>query len=120
MNAIHQENGQVVGLSTTKGDIKTNKVVNCGGAWARRIADMANVQCPLLAYGSVRALEIFVSFHTFHVKVSLEKKKSVHKLDYDARTQVQTRLCRHGSDSGTQRITLNQRLRSICLHEGVW
>eukprot|EP00939_MAST-03C_sp_MAST-3C-sp1_P001494 g1494.t1 len=47
---ILQEKGRVIGVKTNKGDIRTNKVVNCGGAWARKIADMAGVKCPLLAY----------------------------------------------------------------------
>ena len=47
VNAIHQENGQVVGISTTKGDIKTNKVVNCGRTWARKLLTwrMCSVRC---------------------------------------------------------------------------
>ena len=50
VTAIHQQDGQVTGVSTTAGDIRTNKVVNCAGAWARKIASMAGVHCPLLAY----------------------------------------------------------------------
>ena len=40
---------RVTGVRTALGDIKTTKVVNCGGAWARRIGRMVGVNVPLCA-----------------------------------------------------------------------
>jgi sarcosine dehydrogenase len=48
--AIHTQDGRVTGVSTTAGDIRTSKVINCGGVWGRKIASLAGVSCPLLAY----------------------------------------------------------------------
>ena len=48
--AIHRQDGRVVGVSTTAGDIATSAVVNCAGAWSRKVASLAGVACPLLAY----------------------------------------------------------------------
>jgi sarcosine dehydrogenase len=39
--------GQVVGLITTQGIVKCDRVVNCGGMWARQIGAMAGVSVPL-------------------------------------------------------------------------
>eukprot|EP00941_MAST-03F_sp_MAST-3F-sp1_P003798 g3798.t1 len=40
---------QVVGVETNFGTIKTSKVVNCAGAWAPQIGEMAGVNVPLVA-----------------------------------------------------------------------
>nr|CAG4640629.1 EOG090X014D [Eulimnadia texana] len=40
---------QVTGVRTEKGTIKTNCVVNCTGAWAPAIGDLAGVSVPLIA-----------------------------------------------------------------------
>ena len=37
-------------MSTTAGDIASSAVVNCAGAWSRKVASLAGVACPLLAY----------------------------------------------------------------------
>ena len=39
--------GRVTAVKTTQGIIKTEKVVNCGGMWARQIGAMAGVSVPL-------------------------------------------------------------------------
>lgn len=39
--------GRVTAVKTNKGTIKTEKVVNCGGQWARQIGAMAGVSVPL-------------------------------------------------------------------------
>ncbi|KAL6073063.1 Sarcosine dehydrogenase [Balamuthia mandrillaris] len=41
-------NGAVAGVRTSMGTIRTKKVVNCAGAWARKIGKMANVNVPLV------------------------------------------------------------------------
>lgn len=40
-------NGVIKGLSTNHGEIECEKIVNCGGQWARDIGKMANVDVPL-------------------------------------------------------------------------
>ncbi|MEM7209486.1 MAG: FAD-dependent oxidoreductase [Pseudomonadota bacterium] len=49
VTAIHQANGKVTGVSTSRGDIKADVVVNCGGMWGREIGKMAGVNVPLHA-----------------------------------------------------------------------
>ncbi len=39
--------GSVVGVVTTQGIVKCDRVVNCGGMWARQIGAMAGVSVPL-------------------------------------------------------------------------
>lgn len=46
---IKQENGQVVGVETNKGEIEAKYVVNCAGMWAREIGKLAGVNIPLQA-----------------------------------------------------------------------
>lgn len=41
--------GRVTAVKTTQGIIKTEKVVNCGGMWARQLGAMAGVSVPLQA-----------------------------------------------------------------------
>jgi sarcosine dehydrogenase len=41
------QNGRVCAVQTTLGTIRTDKVVNCGGQWARRIGQLAGVNVPL-------------------------------------------------------------------------
>jgi sarcosine dehydrogenase len=50
VTGIETEHGRVVGIHTNAGYVKTSRVINCGGVWARKIADMAGVLCPMLAY----------------------------------------------------------------------
>lgn len=49
VTGILQRDGVVRGVSTEQGDIKCEKVVNCGGMWAREIGRMCNVSVPLHA-----------------------------------------------------------------------
>lgn len=41
------ENGKILAVKTDKGDIACEKVVNCGGQWARQLGDMAGINVPL-------------------------------------------------------------------------
>jgi sarcosine dehydrogenase len=51
VTSIEQAGGAVTGLTTACGQtIKTPVIVNCTGAWARKIGGMAGVDLPLLAY----------------------------------------------------------------------
>ena len=43
------ERGRVTGLTTTLGPIGCEKVVNCGGQWARHIGGLAGVNVPLVS-----------------------------------------------------------------------
>eukprot|EP01043_Picozoa_sp_COSAG02_P114660 COSAG02_NODE_50977_length_317_cov_0.711009_1_plen_84_part_01 len=48
---IEQSGGAVTGVTTTCGQtIRAPAVINCTGAWARRLGAMAGVDLPLLAY----------------------------------------------------------------------
>jgi len=49
VTAIHQENGRVTGVTTDKGDIQAEVVVNCAGMWAREVGKLAGVHIPLQA-----------------------------------------------------------------------
>ena len=49
VTAITKKDGAVTGVSTDKGDIVAEYVVNCGGMWARDIGQMAGVSVPLHA-----------------------------------------------------------------------
>ena len=49
VTAITKKDGAVTGVSTDKGDIAAEYVVNCGGMWARDIGQMAGVSVPLHA-----------------------------------------------------------------------
>ena len=49
VTAIHQAGGLVTGVSTDKGDIKAEFVVNCAGMWGREVGKMAGVNIPLHA-----------------------------------------------------------------------
>jgi 4-methylaminobutanoate oxidase (formaldehyde-forming) len=46
---IHRQNGAVAGVSTTRGDIACEVVVNCAGMWGRHVGAMAGVTVPLHA-----------------------------------------------------------------------
>jgi 4-methylaminobutanoate oxidase (formaldehyde-forming) len=46
---VHVKNGAVCGVSTDKGDIACEYVVNCGGMWGREIGKMVGVSIPLHA-----------------------------------------------------------------------
>jgi len=47
VTAIHQTNGVATGVSTSRGDIKAEIVINCAGQWAKQIGRMAGVTVPL-------------------------------------------------------------------------
>jgi len=49
VTAIHRRNGVVSGVSTDRGDIACEIVVNCAGMWARELGRMAGVAIPLHA-----------------------------------------------------------------------
>ena len=46
---INKKNGRVIGVTTSKGDIEAEYVVNCCGMWARNVGKMAGVDVPLQA-----------------------------------------------------------------------
>lgn len=41
------KNGRILAVKTNKGDIACEKVVNCGGQWARQVGAMAGINVPL-------------------------------------------------------------------------
>ncbi len=47
VTGISVDNGRVTGVVTDKGAIACDKVVNCGGQWAREIGGLAGVRVPL-------------------------------------------------------------------------
>jgi sarcosine oxidase, subunit beta len=47
VTSVNLEDGQVVGVSTPKGDVATRVVVNATGPWAARLADTAGVRLPV-------------------------------------------------------------------------
>jgi 4-methylaminobutanoate oxidase (formaldehyde-forming) len=47
VTAIRTQAGAVAGVSTTKGDIRAEIVVNCAGQWAKQIGRMCGVAVPL-------------------------------------------------------------------------
>ena len=49
VTGIKQENNQIVGVVTNKGDIEAEYVVNCAGIWAREIGRFASVNIPIQA-----------------------------------------------------------------------
>jgi 4-methylaminobutanoate oxidase (formaldehyde-forming) len=49
VTAIHQKGGRVTGVSTDKGDLTAEFVVNCAGLWGRQVGLMAGVAVPLHA-----------------------------------------------------------------------
>jgi 4-methylaminobutanoate oxidase (formaldehyde-forming) len=49
VTAIHVKDGRITGVSTEKGDIACEVVVNCGGMWGREVGRMAGVNVPLHA-----------------------------------------------------------------------
>jgi heterotetrameric sarcosine oxidase gamma subunit len=49
VTGILHERGRVTGVSTTRGDVKADVVVNCGGAWGREIGKLAGATIPLQA-----------------------------------------------------------------------
>jgi sarcosine oxidase subunit beta len=46
VTGIDVENGKVVGVRTNRGNIATPIVINCAGAWAQFVAEMAGVKLP--------------------------------------------------------------------------
>lgn len=51
VNGIIVENGKVEGIRTSKGDIKTNIVVDAAGAWSADVARMAGIKIPTRPHG---------------------------------------------------------------------
>ncbi len=49
VTAVHQKKGRVTGVTTERGSIACEYVVNCGGMWARELGQMAGVNVPLHA-----------------------------------------------------------------------
>jgi 4-methylaminobutanoate oxidase (formaldehyde-forming) len=49
VTAIHRRHGAVAGVSTDRGEVACEVVVNCGGMWARELGRMAGVAIPLHA-----------------------------------------------------------------------
>ena len=49
VTAIHRRNGAVAGVSTTRGDVACEVIVNCAGMWARQLGRLAGVTVPLHA-----------------------------------------------------------------------
>ena len=49
VTSIHVKDGRATGVSTDKGDIAAEVVVNCGGQWAREIGRMVGVTVPLFS-----------------------------------------------------------------------
>jgi sarcosine oxidase, subunit beta len=50
VTAINRQNGQVVGVETSRGSIKTETVVNCTAGWASTIARMADISLPITTH----------------------------------------------------------------------
>ncbi len=51
VTGIIVENGKVEGVRTSKGDIKTNIVVNASGAWSADVARLAGIKIPTRPHG---------------------------------------------------------------------
>lgn len=49
VTGITVEDGRVTGVTTTAGDVRCEKVVNCAGQWAREVGRLAGVCVPLQA-----------------------------------------------------------------------
>jgi len=49
VTAVHRRGGAVSGVSTTRGDVACEFVVNCAGMWARELGRLAGVAVPLHA-----------------------------------------------------------------------
>jgi 4-methylaminobutanoate oxidase (formaldehyde-forming) len=47
VSAIVRKNGVATGVSTTRGDIKAEVVINCAGQWAKNVGRLAGVTVPL-------------------------------------------------------------------------
>ncbi|MEA2930151.1 MAG: hypothetical protein QOG38_2579, partial [Hyphomicrobiales bacterium] len=47
VTAIHQKEGVVTGVATSRGNIQAEVVVNCAGQWGRQVGRLAGVNVPL-------------------------------------------------------------------------
>src|SRR5438270_4582338 len=47
VTAIHQNKVVATGVSTTRGDIKADVVINCAGQWAKQVGRLCGVTVPL-------------------------------------------------------------------------
>lgn len=63
MDILRNEKGGVEGVVTDKGTIKTKKVVNCAGPWARELGKMVGIDIPIFP----RKGTILISEKTFKV-----------------------------------------------------
>ncbi len=46
---FEMKDGRITAVKTTLGDVACEKVVNCGGQWARQVGEMAGINVPLQA-----------------------------------------------------------------------
>ena len=49
VTGIEQAHGRVAGVTTNRGPIQAEYVINCAGMWGREVGEMAGVSCPLQA-----------------------------------------------------------------------
>ncbi|MCP4375097.1 MAG: FAD-binding oxidoreductase, partial [bacterium] len=49
VTGLNQEEGRATGVTTDRGEIRADYVVNCAGMWARQLGEMAGVNLPLQA-----------------------------------------------------------------------
>jgi glycine/D-amino acid oxidase-like deaminating enzyme len=49
VTGIEQARGSVSGVTTNRGPIQAEYVINCAGMWGREVGEMAGVSCPLQA-----------------------------------------------------------------------
>jgi len=47
VTGFEMKDGRIIKVKTTQGDIACDKVVNCGGQWARQVGAMAGINVPL-------------------------------------------------------------------------
>ena len=47
VTGFEMKDGRIIAVQTNQGDIACDKVVNCGGQWARQIGAMAGINVPL-------------------------------------------------------------------------
>ena len=97
--SIEQNGGAVTGLTTACGQVvKTPIIVNCTGAWARKIGSMAGVDLPLLAYKHayvvtepIPGLEGLPSIRDYNEAVYLLRGTLIP-------TKIHTQLCLHSPE----------------------
>ncbi len=50
VTSITVDNGEISSVQTTAGNVKTNTVINCAGAWSPQIAAMVGLELPVTPY----------------------------------------------------------------------